>query len=88
MSYFYTCIQGSRDSTTRTGDKSSCTTASAFSWGIDGTVATGYSEELSIGIAHLYITRNNDRTKSLVISLVVVDSTLKCTQSNYPELFV
>ena len=88
MSHFYSRIQGSRGPATRTGGKSSGITASAFGWDLGGTVTMSYSEELSTDIVHLYTTRNNDRTKSLVASFAIVDGTLKCIQSNYPELLL
>lgn len=88
MSHFYSCIQGSCNPATRTGDKSSGITASTFGWDINDTVTTAYFKELSIEIVHLHTTRNNDRTKSLVIFFAVVDGTLKRTQSNYSELFI
>ena len=88
MSHFYSRIQGSRGPATRTGGKSSGITASAFGWDLGGIVTMSYSEELSTDVVHLYTSRDNNCTKFLVASFAVVDGTLRCLQSDYPELLL
>lgn len=88
MSHFYSQIQGNRGPATRTGSKSSGITASAFGWDLGGSVTMSYNELLGTDVVNLYTTRNNNRTRQLVASFAVVDGTLQCIQSNYPELLL
>jgi hypothetical protein len=88
MSHFYSRIQGHRGPATRCGSKSSGITASAFGWGVGGTVECKYNKELDTDIVYLYTTKNNNRTKSLVASFAIIDGNLTCIETKLPELLV
>lgn len=88
MSHFYSIIQGHRGEATRTGTKSSGIKASAFGWDLGGTVECKYDPKLQTNVVHLYTSRDNNRTKSLVASFAVIEGTLTCLQLSYPELLV
>lgn len=88
MSHFYSTCQGHRGQATRTGSKSSQTTAEAFGWDLGGRVVMRHNKQTGCDEVHLYTTRDNNSLSKLVASFTVIDGELKCLQTELPELLL
>jgi hypothetical protein len=76
MAHFYSRCYGGRGETTRSGHKTTGITASAFGWDLGGTIRMEYDDKLKTDVLKLYVTRENNRDRTLYATLAVIEGRL------------